>query len=78
MPTHSSQATAEGMPKIELPEQRINRLAKELSAELNGFDDYSVVMVFPSKSREYPIHICLDREIADLMQRAIQYCKEGK
>lgn len=62
----------------ELPEQRIRRLAKDMSFLLDGFDDYSVVLIFPSKSREYPIHICLDSDFADLMQRAIKYREGGE
>jgi len=61
----------------EFPEQRIHRLAKEMSFLLDGFDDYSVVLIFPSKSREYPIHICLDRDFADLMQHAIKYREDA-
>ncbi|MFI3904309.1 hypothetical protein [Ochrobactrum sp. S1502_03] len=64
--------------KPELPVQRVNRLAKELSAALNDMDDHYLVLVYPSSSREYPVHICLDRDFADLMQKAIKYLEGDK
>ncbi|WP_273792305.1 hypothetical protein [Brucella anthropi] len=69
---------AMGIAATEHPEQRLRRLAKEISATLNDFDDQHLVMIFPSKSREYPIQICLDREFADLMQNAIKYLEGAK
>ncbi|MEJ5025970.1 hypothetical protein [Brucella anthropi] len=56
MPTHSSQATAEGLPEIENPWVKARRLARELSDTLASIDDGDrpeYAMVFPDTSRGY-------------------------
>lgn len=56
MPTHSSQATAEGLPEIENPWVKARRLARELSdtlASIGDVDRPEYAMVFPDTSRGY-------------------------
>jgi len=56
MPTHSSQAAAEGMPEFEKPWVKARRLARELSDTLASIDDADrpeYAMVFPDTSRGY-------------------------
>lgn len=57
MPTHSSQATAEGMPKNELPVDRVDRLAKELADALNDWLDgeFMAVILPSSRGGDFPI-----------------------
>lgn len=55
----------------EHPEQRLRRLSKEISIVLNDIEGQYLVMIYPSASRQYPVHICLDSEFADMMQQAI-------
>ncbi|MGB3348305.1 MAG: hypothetical protein WBA85_06020 [Brucella anthropi] len=56
MPTHCSQATAEGLPEIENPWVKARRLARELSntlASIGDGDRPEYAMVFPDASRGY-------------------------
>lgn len=78
MPTQSSQATAEGMPKNEHPEQRIRSLAKEISATLNDVDDYQVIIIYPSAAADYPVQVCLDGEFSDLLEAVVRLRKEQR
>ncbi|MBE0562088.1 MAG: hypothetical protein IH622_14900 [Ochrobactrum anthropi] len=57
MPTHSSQATAEGMPKNELPVDRVDRLAKELAEALNDWmaGEFMAVILPTSRGGDFPI-----------------------
>jgi len=78
MPTQQGQATAEGLPKNEHPEQRIRRLAKEISATLNDVDGYRTVIIYPSAQADYPVQICLDGEFSDLLQAVVTLRKEQR
>lgn len=60
----------------ELPEQKVRRLAKEISAALDEIEDYKMVMVFPASSQQFSVQICLDSEFAHLMQR-VRALREG-
>lgn len=60
----------------EHPEQRIRRLAKEISSALDGTEGYRVVIIYPSAQADYPVQICLDGEFAGLMQR-VRAMREG-
>lgn len=78
MPTQLSQATAEGMPEFEHPEQRIRRLAKEISATLNDVDDYQVIIIYPSAAADYPVQVCLDGEFSELLEAVVRLRKERR
>ncbi|KAB2705052.1 hypothetical protein [Brucella lupini] len=62
----------------EHPEQRIRRLAKEISATLNDVDDYQVIIIYPSAAADYPIQICLEGEFAELLQAVVTLRKERR
>ncbi|KAB2736056.1 hypothetical protein [Brucella anthropi] len=62
----------------EHPEQRLRRLAKEISATLNDVDDYQVIIIYPSAAADYPVQICLDDEFADLLQGVVTLRKEQR
>lgn len=62
----------------EFPEQRIRRLAKEISASLNDVDGYQVVIIYPSAAADYPVQVCLDGEFSDLLEAVIRLRKEQR
>lgn len=49
------------------------RLAKEISAALNDCETYEVVVIYPSKDREYPVAICLDRDYRQMTNAMFAY-----
>lgn len=62
----------------EFPEQRIRRLAKEISATLNDVDDYQVIIIYPSAAADYPVQVCLDGEFSELLEAVVRLRKERR
>nr|WP_029924513.1 hypothetical protein [Ochrobactrum sp. UNC390CL2Tsu3S39] len=69
---------AMGIDTTEHPEQRVRRLAKEISATLNDVDDYQVIIIYPSAAADYPVQVCLDGEFSDLLEAVIRLRKERR
>lgn len=72
MNTHTDSTDAAPAASEDAP-LKVIRLAKEISTALNDCETYEVVVVYPSRDREYPVAICLDRDYRQMTNAMFAY-----
>ncbi len=57
----------------EHPNERVRRLAQELSEALNDVNSYHMAVIYPSAAHQYPVTFCLHKSYAEQMKALHAY-----